>query len=384
MKLAVLDRDLTVLDESDIDAAPDSDEVAEGLGEFLDRAPEVAAVGHRIVHGGPRLSAHQVIDAQVRSALDEARSLAPQHVPPALAALDLCRRRLPETVQVACLDTVFHTGLPEAARTYAVPREWRNDHGVRRYGFHGLSYAWTLARTAELLSRDPADLQVVLTHLGGGSSVCAVRGGRSVWTSMGFTPLEGLPMSHRSGSVDPGMLLWLQKEKGMSADEVSDALEHRSGLLGLSDGLSGDTRELVRAAGAGHRPASLALEVFGLRVRQEIAAAAASLDRLDAVVFSGEIGADQPEVRELVAAGLPVLSVHGGLDTSQDEDHVISRGGVPVLVVRPDEQRQLAIEVRRVLEESGGRPAGPAQQTTPAGAVGTTPGGTPDDGQHFS
>jgi acetate kinase len=354
LKLAVLDADLALLGEADIDAAPDSSDATDGLIDFLDRVPELGAVGHRIVHGGPHLSEHSLIGDRVRSALEDAASLAPQHVPPALAALDTCRRRLPDIPQVACLDTVFHASLPEAAYTYPVPAPWRRRYGLRRYGFHGLSYAWTLARTANLLGRDPAELQVVLTHLGGGSSVCAVLDGISVWTSMGFTPLEGLPMSRRSGSVDPGMLLWLQTEHGLSTAEVSDGLEHRSGLFGLSDELSGDTRELVDAAEAGSRTAKLALDVFTLRVRQEIAAAAASLERVDAVVFSGEIGADQPEIREAVTAGLAVLGLQGCLDPNKDDDAVISHSGVPVLLVKPDEQRQIAIEVSRVLKSPHG------------------------------
>jgi len=339
---------LDVLAEADIDAAPDSREAADGLAGFLDRAPAVVAAGHRFVHGGTLLR-HCVIDDQVLSAIRAAIPLAPQHNPPALAAADTCRRHLPDIPHVACLDTVFHADLPEPARTYPLPREWNEKYGIRRYGFHGLSYAWILDRTARLLNRDPAQLQVVLTHLGGGASVCAVRGGRSVWTSMGFTPLEGLAMSQRSGSIDPGLLLWLQTEHGLSAQDVSDTLQHRSGLLGLSGGLSGDTRELVRAAAAGQAAAALALQVFGLRARQEIAAAAVSLSQLDAVVLSGEIGADQPEIRESVAAGLTVLGVAGGLHRGQDRDHVISSSGVPVLLVHPDEQRQIGRVVHAVL-----------------------------------
>jgi acetate kinase len=349
LKLALIDADLTILDEADIDAPPDSGDAADGLASFLDNLPEVGAVGHRIVHGGPHLTRACIIDDRVRQHLDAATTLAPQHVPAALAALDTCRRQLPDAIQVACLDTAFHTTLPEAARTYPIPARWRRAYGVRRYGFHGLSYTWTLARTAELLDRDPAKLQVVLTHLGGGASVCAVRDGASVWTSMGFTPLEGLMMSRRSGSVDPGMLLWLQTEKGLTAAEVSHALEHESGLLGLSDGRSGDTRELVGAAAGGDAAAALAMDVFCLRARQGIAAAAATLDRLDAVVFSGEIGADQPEVREAVSAGLAVLGLHGGLDPRQDQNRIVSTSGIPVLLVHPDEQRQIAREVRQLL-----------------------------------
>jgi acetate kinase len=343
---------LDVRDEADIDAAPDSREASDGLAGFLGRAPAVVAAGHRFVHGGTLLR-HRVLDEPVLAAIRAAVPLAPLHNPPALAAFDTCRRHLPDIPHVACLDTVFHARLPEPARTYALPREWNERYGIRRYGFHGLSYAWILDRAALLLDRDPAGLQAVLTHLGGGASVCAVRGGRSVWTSMGFTPLEGLAMSQRSGSIDPGLLLWLQTEHGLTAGDVSDALQHRSGLLGLSGGLSGDTRELVRAAAAGQDAAALALAVFGLRARQEIAAAAVSLSQLDAVVFSGEIGADQPEVRESVAAGLTVLGVAGGLDAAQDRDHVISRSGVPVHHVHPAQQRQIARVVHAVL--AGGR-----------------------------
>lgn len=355
LKLAIVQdgngpANLDVDDQVDIDATPGSPDASDALARFLDRASDVAAVGHRIVHGGPHLSDHRIVDDSVLRSLHAAAGLAPQHVPPALAAMDLCRRHLPAVPHVACLDTAFHRDLPDVACTYPVPRQWREQYGLRRYGFHGLSYAWTLDRTATLLGQDTAQLQVVLTHLGGGASVCAVRDERSVWTSMGFTPLEGLVMSRRSGSVDPGMLLWLQTEHGLTAQEISDGLEHHSGLLGLSDELSGDTRELVAASGHGNAAASLALDVFCLRARQEIAAAATSLDRVDAVVFSGEIGADQPEVREAIAAGLAVLGVRSGLETTQQQDRILSADGTAVALVHPDEQRQIAREVRAVVD----------------------------------
>jgi acetate kinase len=346
---------LDIDEQADIDAAPDSDEASDALAAFLARMPEVAAVGNRIVHGGPHLDRHCRVDDAALHALRSAAALAPQHVPAALAAVDLCRRHLPDVAHVACLDTVFHRDLPQAARTYPVPREWRETYGVRRYRFHGLSYAWQLNRTARLLDRDPADLQVVLTHLGGGASVCAVRDGHSVSTSMGFTPLEGLVMSRRSGSVDPGMLLWLQTEYGLTTAQVSDALEHHSGLFGLSDERSGDTRELVNAARDGNTAARLAMDVFCLRVAQETAAAATSLDRLDALVFSGEIGADQPEVRERVAERLIVLGIRPGLNLKQDVDQLIGATGIPVLLIHPDEQRQIAREVQHVLAASSRR-----------------------------
>ena len=203
-----------------------------------------------------------------------------------------------------CPDTAFHAGLPDAAAVYALPGRWREKWGLRRYGFHGLSYAWALERTAELLGRPAAELDLVLAHLGGGSSVCAVSGGRSVDTSMGFTPLDGVPMSKRSGSVDPGLLLWLLEDGRLTPAELREGLERSSGLLGLSGGRSGDTRDLVAAERDGDEQAALALAVFCHRVSREIAAAATSLGRIDALVFTGEIGWDQPEVREAICRRL--------------------------------------------------------------------------------
>lgn len=354
LKLAILDPGLTVLDSAAVDAAPDSEAAARGLAEFLARAGAVSAVGHRIVHGGPDLTEATLIDDDVREQLQRLTALAPQHLPPALAALDQCRSRLPDVAHVACFDTAFHTRLPDTARTYPVPQQWREEFGVRRYGFHGLSYAWALRRASELLGRPASHLQLLLAHVGGGASVCAVHHGVSVSTSMGFTPLEGLMMSTRSGTVDPGMILWLQTHHGLSAAEVSDGLEHHSGLLGLSNGRSGDTRELVAAAADSNLDAALALGVFCLRIRQELAAAAASLDRIDALVFTGEIGADQPEIREAVCARLSVLGFAGDLDRSQDRDGILSTAGIPVLLVHPREDAQITLETRRTLRRPTG------------------------------
>ncbi len=349
---------LDLLDERDeriatqhIDGSPASPEARDALADFLQGARDIEAVGHRLVHGGPDITRPTVIDDALRRRLDAVAQLAPMHVPAALNAIDLARARLPGVPHVACVDTAFHADMPEPARTYALPEDWRRRFGLRRYGFHGLSYAWALRRTAELLGREPDQLHVVLAHLGGGASVCAVRDGRSVWTSMGFTPLEGLVMVKRSGSVDPGMLLWLQTTHGLSAQEISDALQYRAGLLGLSGGRSGDTRELVAAAQSGDQTAELAMAVYTLRVRQEIAAAAVSLDRLDALVFTGEIGADQPEVRQAVCDGLAVIGLGGTLDARQDADRMLARSDadVAVLLVHPREDRQIATEVRRTV-----------------------------------
>ncbi|MFJ6442741.1 acetate/propionate family kinase [Streptomyces sp. NPDC091649] len=330
------------------------------LRRLLDEAPAPSAVGHRVVHGGSRLRGHRLIDDVVRAGLDEVATLAPLHVPPALTVVDAARDLLPDIPHAACFDTVFHTGLPAAAREYAVPAAWREDFGLRRYGFHGLSYAWALARAAELLGRRPEQLHLVIAHLGGGCSACAVRDGRSVDTTMGFTPLEGLVMSHRSGSVDPGALTWLQTRHGLSAAGIEEALNHESGLLALS-GTSDDTRDLVRGRAAGDERAALALDVFTHHCRRGVAAMAASLDRLDALVFTGEIGEDQPEVREEVCARLPALGLTGGLGTLVPErPEVISGPGarVPVIVVPTGEAQQVDRETRALLAARSAEPNG--------------------------
>ncbi|MCG5218662.1 acetate and sugar kinases/Hsc70/actin family protein [Streptosporangium soli] len=340
-----------VLDSARLPHAPDDVEAHDALADFLDRRTEVAAVGHRLVHGGDVVVRPLVADDRVAGLLGGLTGLAPLHLPPALALLDAARRLLPAIPHVVCPDTAFHAGLPEAAVVYPLPASWRATYGLRRYGFHGLSYAWAADRAAELLRTPVAATRMVLAHLGGGASVCAVAGGRSVDTSMGFTPLEGVPMSRRSGSVDPGMLLWLLAEDRLSLDDLRRGLWRESGLLGLSGGLSGDTRELVAAERDGDRDAGLALAVFAHRVSREIAAAATSLDRLDALVFTGEIGWDQPEVRDAVCRRLRSLGVAPPVIGNRDQDGPISADDavVPVLVVEAREEVQLARETRAVV-----------------------------------
>lgn len=257
-----------------------------------------------------------------------------------------------------CPDTAFHASLPDEAAVYPLPHEWRERYGLRRYGFHGLSCAWAADRASELLGRPLGELDLVLAHLGGGCSVTAVSGGRSLHTSMGFTPLDGLPMSRRSGSVDPGLLVWLLAPGRLSVAELSEGLERRSGLLGLSRGRSGDTRDLVAADRDGDEAAGLALRVFARRVAGEIAAAATSLRRIDALVFTGEIGWDQPEVREAVCRRLGLLGVQLPVLTGRHDDGPVSADGaaVPVLAVQVREELQLARECAQALEEDEPEP----------------------------
>jgi acetate kinase len=279
-------------------------------GELLEalrglQAPD--AVGHRIVHGGTRFRDAVVVDDAVRAALEELVELAPLHQPKALEALDAISAALPGVPAVACFDTAFHATLPAAASTYALPGEWRERFGLRRYGFHGLSHAWIARRAGELLGGDPAEQRIVSCHLGAGASLCAIAGGRSVDTTMGFTPLEGIVMATRSGSVDPGLLLWLLDRGGLDAGEVGEGLERRSGLLGLCG--SADMREVLQRAHGGEQAAGLALEVYLHRLRAAIAAMASAMDGLDALVFTGGVGEHAPAVRELAAGGLGFLGV---------------------------------------------------------------------------
>ncbi|MBB4684033.1 acetate/propionate family kinase [Amycolatopsis jiangsuensis] len=312
---------------------------------FAEQWREVGVVAHRLVHGGSHLVTPTTVTRQVRETIAACRSLAPEHVPNTEALLDLLTELLPDARHVVCPDTAFHRGLPEIARTYALPERWRARWDLRRYGFHGLSFSWAVRRTAELLDRPAGELNLLVAHLSGGCSVTAIAHGRSVDTSMGFTPLEGTMMAKRSGSVDPGMLLWLLREGHLTVEELEDGLYHHSGLRGLST-TSDDTRELVRAANAGDVKASFTMAVFEHHVRRELAAVAASLPRIDALVFTGDIGWDQPEVAESVAGGLPVLGIHGGLSRSRDDDSVISGpdAPVPVLAVQSREELSLARE----------------------------------------
>ncbi|MEV5323715.1 acetate/propionate family kinase [Nonomuraea sp. NPDC052634] len=331
--------------------------LSEFLGGHFDR--DIRAVAHRLVHGGDVLRAPAVADDETVAALRALTGLAPLHLPPALDLLDAAREQLPAVPHVLCPDTAFHAGLPDEAAVYALPPEWRERHGLRRYGFHGLSYAWAADRVAELLGRPVAELELVLAHLGGGASVCALSGGRSVFTSMGFTPLDGLPMSRRSGSVDPGMLVWLLEQGHLSIAELREGLQRRSGLLGLSGGRSGDTRALVAAERDGDAAAGLALRVFARRVAEEVAAAATSLPRIDALVFTGEIGWDQPEVREAVCRRLGPLGIEAPELRERSEDGPVSAyaAAIPVLVVQVREELQLARECLLLLDGPEADPA---------------------------
>ena len=257
---------------------------------------------------------------------------------------------------VACFDTAFHADLPPEAALYALPRAWTERDGLRRFGFHGLSYAHAMRRTAELLGSEPEELRVVACHLGAGASAAAIRNGRSVDTTMGFTPLEGLVMATRSGSVDPGLLLWLQGRRGVSASELEQVLEHESGLAGLTAG-SGDMRAIVAAADRGEDPEATALAVYTHRLRAAVASMAAAMGGLDALVFTGAVGEGSDTVRRLACEGLAFLGVGlrstGREDASgEDEDVTAPGASVRVLVIHAREDLEIARETRAALRRA--------------------------------
>ena len=341
LKVRLLQADTVEL-TSDLDSPDD-------LAALLPGWPVPDAVGHRIVHGGRRFTGPVRIDDEVRTALKELTDLAPLHQPPALAALDAVAAQLPDVPAVACFDTAFHTTIPDAAATYAIPQEWRERYAIHRYGFHGLSHAYCARRAAQLLGRSPVDLRIVTCHLGAGASLAAVVGGRSVDTTMGFTPLEGLVMATRSGSVDPGLVLWLEEHEHLSPHEVATALEQRSGLLALAG--TGDMREVEAAADRGEPDAVLALDVYTHRLVAGVAAMAAAAGGLDALVFTGGVGEHSREVRRRAAARLAFLgvAVDDGCVVAGDTDVSTSRAQVRTMVISAREDLQIAGEVRRVL-----------------------------------
>jgi acetate kinase len=349
---------LTLLERGDQVAAVENLPASQGeversaLESFLERIPPADACGLRVVHGGPAFRDSVLVDAEVLERLESTAELAPLHNPPALHAIRVLQKVQPALPLVACFDTAFHATLPEAAAVYAVPWRWTEEWGIRRYGFHGLSHAWASRRAAELLQRPLEELRTVTCHLGAGASLCAVAGGRSVDTTMGFTPMEGLVMATRSGSVDPGALLWVQRHAGLSAAEVESALDRESGLLGLS-GRSADMREVLKGAREGDRRSGLALDVYGHRLRSCIAGMVAALGGLDALVFTGGIGERSAEVRAAACQGLEFLGVQleEELNRSAVPDARLSDSAAPAaaLVVAAREDLEIAREVRRTL-----------------------------------
>lgn len=348
LKLRLLDADDSSIAGSDLElrrGEVDPGAVRDAIAGF----PPPDAVGHRIVHGGERFRDPVRIDSGVVRELKRLADLAPLHQPKSLAALEAVGKAIPDTPAVACFDTAFHATIPPAASTYALPEEWRRRYGIRRYGFHGLSHGYAARRASEMLDR--SDLRLVVCHLGAGASLAAVRDGESVDTTMGFTPLEGLVMATRSGSVDPGALLWLLERHSLTAREMTEVLEHESGLFGLAG--TPDMREILDRSRAGDERAVLARDVYIHRLRAEIAAMAAALGGVDALAFTGGVGENSPELRARALDGLEIPSI--SLDPERNQappaDRPISddQSESTALLIVSREDLQIARETRRVL-----------------------------------
>src|SRR5271157_4208527 len=308
-----------------------------------------AAVGHRIVHGGTRFTTAVRITGEVQDAIHELCELAPLHNLAGLEGIRAIGRVLPSVPQVAVFDTAFHATLPTAARTYAIPRTWTTEWGIYRYGFHGLSHAYCSRRAATMLGRSNA--RIVIAHLGNGASVSAVRNGVCVDTSMGFTPLEGVVMGTRSGSLDPGALLYLMQHKGLTVEQLLHVLNYESGLLGLS-GISSDMRDILKQAH--DQPAArLALEVYVHRLVQTVGAMAAVLGGVDALAFTAGVGENSAQVRELVCENLGHLGLRldGAANSHCQPDADIAQGDSParILVISSREDLTILRETRRVI-----------------------------------
>jgi len=350
VKLRLLDgTELTGSADLGAPSTLDPSEVGDAVGKLAGESG-VDCVGHRIVHGGAAFTSAVVVDDRVRAELEAVVELAPLHLPASLAGLDAVRAALPSVPSVACFDTAFHATIPGEAATYALPAQWR-DLGIRRYGFHGLSHAYAARRAAEILELPVDGLRLVSCHLGAGASLCAVHSGQSVDTTMGFTPLEGLVMATRSGSVDPGLVLWLQRQHGLSADEVFDGLESRSGLLGLAG--TADMRVVLDRMDTGDEVARLAFDVYVYRIRTGIAAMSAAMSGVDAVSFTGGIGEPSAPVREGAVVGLEYLgvAVNPGQNEAARGDANVSAPGSPagVVVVTAREDLEIVRQVEALL-----------------------------------
>ncbi len=354
VKLSVIDTaDRTVVD---LDVPLNDPSVLDGsLRSLLNGVEPIGAVGHRAVHAGPLTRGAVHATADVEQLLLEWATIDPLHNPGAVQVIRAVRRLSPQLAQVVCLDTAFHSTLGDAAATYAVPWRWTSEWGVRKLGFHGLSYAWATGQIGGLLGLSEPPPKLIVAHLGSGASLAAVDRGKCVDTTMGFSPLDGLVMSSRPGTVDPGILLWVAQRKGLSSDAISQALNHESGLLGIA-GISGDLRQVLKSADAGNVRAQLAYDVYQHRLRSCIGSMAASLGGVDCLIFTGGIGEHQPRVRADACIGLRFLGLDLDAATNMTctDTAVISPSTAPtvVAVVTSREDIQVARETRRLLADS--------------------------------
>lgn len=351
LKLRVLDESGGIVASSDRSFRGSEAELEEAFEAILAAGSPIEAAGHRVVHGGPHFTAPVLLSGGIEEMLEKLTDLAPLHNPPAVAAIRTLERLRPKLPAVACFDTAFHATLPAAAATYAVPSSWSERWALRRYGFHGLSHAYCSARAAELLGRPLAELRLVTAHLGAGASLAAVCGGRSVETTMGFTPMEGLVMATRSGSIDPGLLLWVQRRGDVGAEEMEQELEREAGLFGLSG--HSDMREILAGIDAGDRGCQLALDVYLHHLVAAVAAMAAAMGGIDALVFTGGVGEHAPRVRADSCEALAFLGIvlDQKANAKTNSDGLLTRqgAGAAVVVVTAREDLEIAAQVRATL-----------------------------------
>jgi acetate kinase len=322
--------------------------LTDGKAGVIGSINEIESVGHRVVHGGEKFSGSMKITPDVLKAIEDYEDLAPLHNPPNLAGIRAIESVLPGVIQVAAFDTAFHQTIPEIAYMYAIPCELYEKYKIRRYGFHGTSHRFVARRAAELLGKSKEEANIITCHLGNGCSMAAVKEGKSVDTSMGFTPLEGLVMGTRSGDIDPAIIFYLEERRGMSTAEINTLLNKKSGLLGVS-GVSNDMRTVIEEAGKGNKRAALAVDIFCYRIKKYIGAYTAVLGRVDAVVFTGGIGENSVPVREKVLEGLECLGIKPDSERNCDEskkERVITSedSAVKVFVIPTNEEVRIACD----------------------------------------
>ena len=314
---------------------------------------EISAVGHRVVHGGEKFNKSVLITPEVEEAIKECSALAPLHNPANITGIDACRELMPSVPMVAVFDTAFHQTMPRHAYMYAIPKEYYNKYGIRKYGFHGTSHKYVSQRAAQMLGKSIEDTKIIVCHLGNGASVCAVKGGQSVDTSMGFTPLAGVMMGTRSGSIDPSVISFLVEQHGYTIEQVDELLNKKSGVLGIS-GVSSDFRDVLAASEEGNKRATLALEIFYYKVRTQIAAYAGAMGGVDAIVFTAGIGENSSITRKEILKGLEFF----GLELNEENNEIRGKiqeistedSRVKVYVVPTNEELMIARDTAKLVK----------------------------------
>lgn len=324
----------------------------EGEMAVLSSLQEIHAVGHRIVHGGTSFTKSTLVTKETKEKISSLAKLAPLHNLPELEGIQILEHLLPGSPQIAVFDTAFHHTLPQKAHIYPLPYSWYEE-GIRRFGFHGISFQYCLKRAAKLLNQDVKSLRMIICHLGSGASLCAIKEGISIDTTMGFTPLEGLMMDTRSGSIDPGILLYLLQNKGKSAEEISKALYHESGLLGLS-GISSDMRDIIKYRQANHMRSQLAFDIYTHRLQSQIGSMIASLEGLDALIFTAGIGENTAVLREKICKAFSFLGIQLDDELNQKgsaDDRILTKpdSKIDVLVVHTKEDFEIAQECTQLI-----------------------------------